>query len=132
MSQTRNTDAHGKVRENKHINHSVMYSIGSILCFFCKIIIFGKHHLDVLKTLKCIIFNTWFLISERFSTHQVFVRGRMHFLQQPKQYVTVRLYSFLLKTIAPTLILLKLCLPHFYLCSLQRGIKVTSRDYSIA
>lgn len=34
MSQTRSTEAQGRVLEKAHINHSVMYRMGSILCFF--------------------------------------------------------------------------------------------------
>lgn len=34
MSQTRNTEHQGKVREKMHINHSVIYKMGSILYLF--------------------------------------------------------------------------------------------------
>ncbi len=34
MSHTRSTEAHGRVREKAHMNHSVMYKMGSSLCFF--------------------------------------------------------------------------------------------------
>lgn len=33
MSQTRSTEAQGRVREKAHMNHSVMYRMGSSLCF---------------------------------------------------------------------------------------------------
>lgn len=33
MSQMRSTEAHGSVREKAHMNHSVMYRMGSRLCF---------------------------------------------------------------------------------------------------
>lgn len=36
ISQTLNTAAHGSVLENAHMSHSVMYRMGSTLCFFCK------------------------------------------------------------------------------------------------
>lgn len=34
MSQMRSTEAHGSVREKAHMNHSVMYRMGSRLCFW--------------------------------------------------------------------------------------------------
>lgn len=37
MSQTRSMLSHGNVRVYTHRNHSVMYKIGSIFCFFCLI-----------------------------------------------------------------------------------------------
>lgn len=33
MSQTRSTEDQGSVREKAHMNHSVMYKMGSSLCF---------------------------------------------------------------------------------------------------
>lgn len=37
MSHTRNRAGHGRVLVKTHKNHSVMYNIGSIFCFFCRI-----------------------------------------------------------------------------------------------